>query len=84
MKSLCFVLMLALSTTACSRFTAQGRQERAYAKYLRKSSSQHDKQSRVRQSAPKMPPPEMTQPSEPRTTTQTEAPQSVSSSPDSQ
>jgi hypothetical protein len=36
-KSLCFILLLALSTTpACSRFTAAGRQERAYAKYQEK------------------------------------------------
>jgi hypothetical protein len=85
MKSLCFVLLLALSSTACSRFTTQGRQERAYAKYLKKSSNSHDKQAKVRHSVPKMPPPEMTQPSEPRTTTQTsEAPQSVPSNPDNQ
>jgi len=36
MKSLCLILLLALSTTACSRFTAGGRQERAYAKYQKK------------------------------------------------
>jgi hypothetical protein len=34
MKSLCLILLLAVMTTpACSRFTAGGRQERAYAKY---------------------------------------------------
>lgn len=38
MKSLCLILLLALSltTSACSRFTAGGRQERAYAKYQKK------------------------------------------------
>lgn len=37
MKSLCLILFLAVMTTpACSRFTAGGRQERAYAKYQKK------------------------------------------------
>lgn len=37
MKSLCLILLLAVMTTpACSRFTAGGRQERAYAKYQKK------------------------------------------------
>ena len=36
MKSLCLILLLALSTPACSNFTAGGRQERAYAKYRKK------------------------------------------------
>ena len=38
MKSHCLILLLTLSltTSACSRFTAGGRQERAYAKYQKK------------------------------------------------
>ncbi len=37
MKSLFLILLLAVMTTpACSRFTAGGRQERAYAKYQKK------------------------------------------------
>lgn len=43
MKSLCLILLLALMTTpACSRFTAGGRQERAYAKYQKKLRAPHE------------------------------------------
>ena len=44
MKSLCLVLLLALSMPACSMLTKSGRQERAYSKYITKMSSSRDKQ----------------------------------------
>ena len=82
MKSLCLILILALcSTPACSRFSSSARNERAYAKYLRKSSSAHQKrQARFRKEKSKMPSPESMMPSEPRVTMEAvESPQSVSS-----
>jgi hypothetical protein len=79
LKSLCLILFLAISATpACSRFTASGRQQRAYAKYLRKASVNRDRQARVRHKAPKMPKPDTMAPSEPRETTQmSEGPQAA-------
>jgi hypothetical protein len=44
LKSLCLVLLLALLTPGCSRFSKSGRQERAYSKYVRKMSANRDKQ----------------------------------------
>jgi hypothetical protein len=86
MKSLCLILFLALGASpACSRFTASGRQERAYAKYLRKSSGNRERQTRVRHRAPKMPNPDTMAPSEPRERTKTsEGSQPVPSDPDNQ
>jgi PBP1b-binding outer membrane lipoprotein LpoB len=43
-KSLGLVLLLALLTPGCSRFSKSGRQERAYSKYVRKMSANRDKQ----------------------------------------
>jgi len=44
MKLLSLVLLLGLSMPACSMLTKSGRQERAYAKYVRNMSSSRDKQ----------------------------------------
>lgn len=44
MKAISLSLLLALSCTSCSRFTAQGRSERAYSKYVRKTSMARYKQ----------------------------------------
>ena len=79
MKSLCLVLLLALSTTpACSHFSAPKRRERAYASYMKKMRSDRDRRlARLRRSeATSLPqtPPVL----EPRDTTQmSEAPQAV-------
>jgi PBP1b-binding outer membrane lipoprotein LpoB len=60
MKSLCLVLLLALITPGCSRFSKSGRQERAYSKYVRKMSANRDKQQlreiRQRAEMPKLRP----------------------------
>jgi hypothetical protein len=82
-KSLCFILLLALSTTpACSRFTAGGRQERAYAKYRNKLKLNRER--RVAQShraGPKTTPPsEIMTPSERRAEMEkSDSPQAVPS-----
>jgi hypothetical protein len=79
-KSLCLILFLAISATpACSRFTSKGRQERAYAKYVRKSMIHHEKQKAwFRRDKARIPKPDATAPSEPQLTTQTsENPESV-------
>lgn len=86
MKSLCLILVLALSATpACSRFSSSSRQQRAYAKYIRKSkSAQEKRQAQFRQERAKIPQPDM-MPSEPRETVQTsDGPQAVPSDPESQ
>jgi hypothetical protein len=72
-KSIYLILFLALSATpACSRFTARERQDRAYAKYIRKSKSDHERrQTQLRHDQAKVPQPDGTMPSEPRETTQT-------------
>ena len=87
MKSLCLVLFLALSTTpACSHFTASGRQERAYAKYLKKSKIDRERRlARFHRDAVKIPPPQTPDLSEPRETTQTsEGPQAIPRDSDNQ
>jgi hypothetical protein len=86
MKSLCFALLLALSTTpACSHFSAPKRRERAYARYIKKMRVDRDRRlARLRRSeARPLPqtPPEL----EPRETTQmSEAPQAVPRDSDNQ
>ena len=80
MKSLYLILFLAISATpACSRFSSKGRQERAYAKYLRKSMIHHEKrQAWFRRDKARIPNPDATAPLEPQLTTQTsESPESV-------
>ena len=86
MKSLCFILILAISATpACSRFSASARQERAYAKYIKKSRVAREKrQAQFRKEKAKIPKPGETEASEPQEMTQTqtsEGPQAVPSDP---
>jgi hypothetical protein len=86
-KPLCFILFLAISTTpACSRFTAAGRRERAYAKYVHKSKIAHERrQAQFRKEKAKIPKPGETESSELREMTRTsEGPQAVPSDPASQ
>lgn len=53
--ALALVLALAFASTGCS-FSKQGRQQRAYQKYIRKSSMARQKQrSKFRSSKPQMP-----------------------------
>jgi hypothetical protein len=78
MKSRFIVLVLLCSLTSCSYLTKQGRQERAYRNYIRKSSVMRVRQQRkfkfrtpeiaIRQDAPTM-------------TIQPESPQSMTASP---
>jgi hypothetical protein len=44
MKLLLLILLLGLAMPGCSRWTKSGRQERAYAKYVKNMSSSRDKQ----------------------------------------
>lgn len=86
MKALYLILFLAISTTpACSRFTASGRRERAYAKYIHKSQADHAKrQARIRKEKARIPKPGEEQ-SAPREMAQSqEGPQAVPRDPDSQ
>jgi len=79
-KSLCLILFLAVSATpSCSHFSSSARQQRAYAKYVRKSAIVHEKrQKQFRQDKAKIPP--ATAPSEPQVTMETsEGPQAVPS-----
>ncbi len=45
MKSLCLVLLLALSMPSCSRFSKSGRTERAYSKYIKQSKAAREKEN---------------------------------------
>ena len=73
---LSFALILAFTLTGCSSFSKSGRQQRAYEKYVRKSSATRAKQqSRFRSDKPRMPTQEMT-PSEAVETTEA-GPQAV-------
>lgn len=68
MKPLCLILLLAVSATpACSRFTAGGRQDRAYAAHFKKLRVDRERRLvRLRQDVAKMPAPPAPVPSEPR------------------
>jgi hypothetical protein len=80
MKSLCLILFLAISAMpSCSHFSSSARQQRAYAKYVRKSAIVHEKrQKQFRQDKGRIPP--ATTPSEPQVTMETsEGPQAVPS-----
>jgi hypothetical protein len=44
MKSLCFILLLALCAPGCSMFSKSSRQDRAYSKYVRKNSLARERQ----------------------------------------
>jgi hypothetical protein len=79
-KSLCLILFLAIGATpGCSHFSSSARQQRAYAKYVRKSAIVREKrQKQFRQEKAKIPP--APAPSEPQVTMETsEAPQAVPS-----
>ena len=55
-KSLTFLLLLALMLPACARFSAEQRQQRAYAKYVRKSSAmRHEQRTKVQRSQQEIP-----------------------------
>jgi hypothetical protein len=83
MKSLYLFLLLALcaTTPACSRFTAGGRSERAYAKYQKKLKVNREPQlAKLHRAGPNNPPPELMAPSETEEATETsESPQGVPS-----
>jgi hypothetical protein len=83
MKSLSLLLLILVVSIspACSRFSASGRQERAYAKYIKKSKSDRERrQAQFRKEKAKIPKPGETESSEPREMTQTsEGPQAVPS-----
>lgn len=58
MKTLCLILLFALSVPGCSRFTKTGRMDRAYYKQLKMASADREKRRKaliVRQRA-QMPP----------------------------
>jgi hypothetical protein len=83
MKSLCFALLLALSATpACSHYSTPKRQERAYARYIKKLRAQRDRRlARLHhdEAKHKAQAPVLSEP-EPRETTQvSEAPATVPS-----
>jgi uncharacterized protein YceK len=46
MKSLCLILLIALSMPGCSSFSKSARQQRAYEKYLKKSMTARERQRR--------------------------------------
>ena len=71
MKSLCLVLLLALSMPACSMFDKGDGQSRAYRKYLKKMKVAREKQrQQIRQRA-EMPTLRAQQPSPPEVSVQT-------------
>ncbi len=75
-RSLSLLLALAFACTGCS-FSKQGRQQRAYEKYVRKSSATRQKQSsHFRSKSPPMP--STTMPTEPLVSSET-SPQAMSS-----
>jgi hypothetical protein len=81
MKSRFLIFFLALSLTNCSLLTKSGRQQRAYEKYVRKSSLTRVRQQAKFRGTTNMP----LRPSEPSTITETapESPESVTA-PESQ
>jgi hypothetical protein len=52
-KSLCLLLLLALGASGCSMFSKTSKEERAYAKYVKKNSSarQHQRTKIIQQRA---------------------------------
>lgn len=85
MKSLCLILLLAISATpACSRFTSSGRQDRAYAAHFKKLRVDREQRlARLHYNVGKPPPLEAQTPSEPREIF-SEGPQAVTSGSDNQ
>jgi hypothetical protein len=79
-KSLCLILLLAIGATpGCSHFSSSARQQRAYAKYVKKSAIVREKrQKQFRQEKAKIPPAPAQ--SEPQVTMETsDAPQAAPS-----
>ena len=55
-KTLTFLLLIALALPACSRYSETNRQQRAYAKYVRKQSAARQKQrAKVQRSQQEIP-----------------------------
>ena len=57
MKSLCFVLLLALSLSGCSHYSKNARNERAYYKYLKQTNAARGVRNTrvIKQNRPSMP-----------------------------
>jgi uncharacterized protein YceK len=69
-KSISILLLVACALSGCSTFSKSGRQQRAYEKYVRRSSIARVKQRHMfRNGAPQLPP--VQQPSEPIESTST-------------
>ena len=64
MKTLCLILLLALSVPGCSRFTKTGRMDRAYYKQLATVKKEREKRRKtlLAQQRAQMPPPRDTPP----------------------
>jgi uncharacterized protein YceK len=74
MKSICLVLLLALSSSGCSTFSKSARDQRAYRKYVRQSQAARDKRRKtvIEHQRAEMPSlRNMPPPSEPQTTVST-------------
>jgi hypothetical protein len=73
MKSLCLVLLVAMSVPGCSRFTKTGRMDRAYYKQMKQVKVAREKHRKmlVEHQRAQMPPPQNSPPSLPQTTVQT-------------
>lgn len=87
MKLLCLFLFLVVSATSgCSHFAGGGRQDRTYAKHLKKMRVERDKRrAQLAKAAPKLPSPDSMVPSEPQEMMEiSEGPMAVQSDPDSQ
>jgi hypothetical protein len=78
-SSLLMIALVALADNGCSYVTKSGRQQAAYARYIRHSSYNRIKMQRKLFASPKVQPPKME--SEPTVATST-SPESVSSSAD--
>jgi hypothetical protein len=77
-KTTAAVLLLATALPGCSMLTAQGRQQRAYERYVRKCGHRRDQLQAKMMKAPRIP---TFAPSEPKTTTELGgSPKSVTSS----
>lgn len=79
MKSICLILFLALSSIPACSHSRDGRQNRTYAKHLKKMKAERDRQrARLAKTAPKLPSPDLMVPSEPQEMTEiSEGPMAV-------
>jgi uncharacterized protein YceK len=74
MKTICLVLLLALSSTGCSTFSKSARDQRAYRKYVQQNQAARDKRRKavIEHQRAEMPSlRNMPPPSEPQTTIST-------------